>query len=558
MKKQQTCHIAHKAPVSEREFLDYLQKVCQDKYVKSLILSYYKKLRALDHKYGKQLSAKSYGLVPFSSVYGDNLPDQVKYLFGVSKIQKAAANFAENFGENACEMLKKTPLPEKTLAPLIYARNKYLQYFLDKHDNVKIGKADLFRWQFLNYLQQVDSQKKEASMLRGFINFTDGELVMLRTNQNTKTTEETAQQYYTDKTTVFHELTHLMSLKSFANGNYKYIHDSELQDSCGYNTALPNFLAECEKQDKALKLYASGLEILNEVITEKVASAHISNILSAQSETFFECFENCPTLQSVHLAPVKDKCYVVHSEYQYFGHALELILALNGQDLAEVISPNRVPTEKLYEIVENFFSLAYISPKLEEQLNRRLANKLKTSPCLFENADTYHKFILLLGIMYQTFEASVADTHYLEKSKNFNSAYNRDAMLLQAVILEIHKNKFLEIFKNPEFQKNSQSYDSKKAKTFLASYANLASYADDWVIKPNIKSNNQEDFLRKTSATLHLAKLNPNNLAIVTWANFLKIIIFKSNEFAPEIFEKNIFLKNEHKYLKNNENNLEK
>lgn len=560
MNKQQHFIISHKQPVLEQDFLNHLNKICEDKYLKRLILSYYKKLKTFDHKYGKQLSTKSYGVVPFPSIYGDNVPDQAKYLFGAKKHQQNLVDVVVKYCDSICDIAEKTPITKKTIPLFVSLRNAYLQNFLQKHSNQKIGKADLFRWQFVNFIDKTKTSPQEETRLRGSINFILKELTFnpCQSSETPNTPDEHAETYYTDKTTVFHELTHLMSLKSFENGNYKYLFTWELEDCAGLNTALPNFLAECPNQEKVASIFSSGLELLNELATESATAFFISDITSAKCEMFFEFFENCPAIQSVHLAPVKDKCYVVHSEYQFFGHFLELIMCFENQPEKKIISPDRVPTETIHEIVEEFFTNSKVSPALENALNQRLAKKIKATPALFKNANNFHKFVLLLGIIYQQFDASILDTRYFEKTNNLNSAYNLDSMLLQAVVLDIHKNKFLEVFTKPEFQKNTQDFNPKKVKQFLANYAKFATVADDWIIKPNTKSKNQDDLLRKTSTNLQLSTTATNNLALKAWSNFLKTILATTQEFAPEILNENLFLQKEKNYIKNQENNLEK
>ncbi|MBP3389977.1 MAG: hypothetical protein J6K71_02210, partial [Clostridia bacterium] len=151
--KKKAYRLTHKNPVSEQEFLAHLYKTCDDKYLRSMILSYYKKQKMLDHKYGKKLSISAYGIVPFFGPYGNSLTDQAKHLFGAKVSQKLLVEFVETFGDKACEVIDKTIRSKPLKTQIIRARNAFLQSFLKSNSNITIGKAELFRWQFVNFIK---------------------------------------------------------------------------------------------------------------------------------------------------------------------------------------------------------------------------------------------------------------------------------------------------------------------------------------------------------------------------------------------------------------------
>ena len=546
--------LAHKKPVTEQEFLTHLYKICSNTYVRSLILSYYKKLKSFDHKYGKQISIQSYGLVPFSGPYGDSLPDQAKHLFGAKPSQKLLVEAVETIGEKACKIFDKASGAKDFQTEIIKARNAFLLHFLKTNSKSKIGKAELFRWQFVNLINQMEITEKEVLKGAGTINFIKRKtaihnIVPLNSLENP---DKILEKYYTDKSTVFHELTHLMAVKTFSNGFYNYLIDYEFQDQKGLFTALPVFLKNTPNKSEALAMYSKGLTILIELATELFTSVCISNITSAKSDFFFDHFKNCPTLQTVHLQSIKDNNYVVHSEYQFFGHLLQLVMVLNNFDNKDIIAPNNVPTQNMLKMVEQFFEEGSLSPQIASLVDSIISKKFGIGIDEVKQSSSFQKFVLLLGITYQNFEASLVDSGYFEKTKNLNSAYDKNAMLLQAMILDIHKNKFETAFKKID--------NPKTTKKFLATYARLASFADDWVIKPNISytKNNQTYYLRHQTPNTNLALMFPENIALSTWADFLKVIVSKTQKFAPEVFEKNNFLNREKNYLNELKNNYEK
>ena len=553
--KKKAYRLTHKNPVSEQEFLAHLYKTCDDKYLRSMILSYYKKQKMLDHKYGKKLSISAYGIVPFFGPYGNSLTDQAKHLFGAKVSQKLLVEFVETFGDKACEVIDKTIRSKPLKTQIIRARNAFLQSFLKSNSNITIGKAELFRWQFVNFIKHIEADDKEILRGTGTINIikrniTIHNLVPLKLIGQP---DRTIEKHYIDKTTIYHELTHLMSVKTFANGFYNYITEHEFQDQKTLLTALPVFLEGTPNKPKALNLFSKGLTMLIELATERFTSACISNTNSAKNIAFYENFQNSADVQCVHFKAIKDKNYVVHSEYHFFGHLLELILVLNGLDNSDVLSPASVPTQNIIETVEKFFESGKLSPNLALIIDTKVSKKFGVEINKVKSANNYFKFVLLLGMAYQTFEASLMDSRYLETTKNFNSAYDKNAMLLQAMILDIHKNKFDKTFENLQ-------NDPQKRKKFLEAYAQIAGFADGWVIKPNIKIKKKEEcfFLREKSSTLNLATLSKGNIALDVWSSFLKDIIAKTQKFAPQIFEKNNFLNREKNYLINQKNNLEK
>ena len=553
MNTKKTRAIPHKLPVTEQEFLTHLAVVCPDNYVRRIILAYYKKLKAFDTRHSKQISIQTYGFVPFCSIFGDNLPDQAKYLFGASCVQKTIVNLVEKLGDKTCQILNKTKHLNIIKQNLIATRNAYLQHFLNKHSTHFIGKADLFRWQFVNFIRQVETTNQNLYDGIGSINFIKRQMTIhnIKPLQSLNSRDKIFEKHYTDKVTVFHELTHLISVKTFENGKYNYFLNREFQDQYGMQTALPVFLNASTNKSEALQIYSDGLTLLIELATELFTSVCISDITSAKNICFFENFQNCPSVQTVHLKTINDNNYVVHSEYQYFGHILELIFILNNLDNFDKISPCNVPTQNIINVVENFFEQGKLSPDIAQLVDTQIAKKFIVQAESLKNANNFDKFILLMGYAYRTFNTSLVDLGYLEKTQNLNSAYNKTAMILQAMVLDIHKNKF-------EMTLSKIQDNPNATKKYLSTFSRLASFADDWIIKPNTKFQNLEKYLRDELSTINLAEFHPDNIALKTWGDFLKIIISKNQKFAPEILEKSKFLSSETKYLKNKENCFEK
>ena len=546
--------ITHKKPVSEQEFLKHLWRVCPNEYARSLVLAYYKKLKRFDHQHGKQISINAYDFVPFLGPYGDHLPDQAKHLFGAKTTQKILAGLTETIGDKVCEKLDNNHHLQHLIPKIVKARNEYLEHFFNSNKNYRIGKTELFRWQFVNFVNEINTSDEKKFKGAGSINFVKKQIYLhnITPLQNLKGTEEILLKYYNDKSTLYHELTHLMALKTFNNGFYNYLIDHEFHDPKGVMTALPQFLYKSNNRKKALGVYGYGLTLLSELYTELFTSVCISNITSAKNNFFFEDFENSPTLQTVHLQTINNKTYVVHSEYQYFGHLMQLIMILSQFDNLDIVCPSDVPTQNLQKLVETFFEHGTLSPQIANLVDSKIAKKFGVDIEEVQQANNFDKFVLLLGTAYQNFDASLADLGYQQKNKSFNSAYDKNAMLLQTMILDIHKNKFISTLK----QTNGKP---EKVKKVLKNYTYLAGFADDWVIKPNtkIRRGSKKEFLRETASTINLADLSPDNPALKTWGDFLTVLISYTQKFAPEIFEKNKFLKNERNYI-NNKNNLEK
>ncbi|MBQ2713402.1 MAG: hypothetical protein IJF22_00350, partial [Clostridia bacterium] len=73
--------LKHKGKVSEEQFFEYLNSICENEHIKTMILEFYELLKTTDNKLGKMLTIKSFGKTPENFPSFPLYTDQAKYLF---------------------------------------------------------------------------------------------------------------------------------------------------------------------------------------------------------------------------------------------------------------------------------------------------------------------------------------------------------------------------------------------------------------------------------------------------------------------------------------------
>ena len=203
------------------------------------------------------------------------------------------------------------------------------------------------------------------------------------------------------------------------------------------------------------------------------------------------------------------------------------------------------PLDKQYKTIYNFFVNGTLSSKIQHQLDKKFFDWYDLPPNTPKN--NFEKFVILFGEVFREFQnTSVAQKPLGAED---SSAYNQNSMLLQAMILDIHKNNVQKW--KPELLEAKQNGNAS-AKTFVQSLIDNAKEADNWIIKPNIKTKTtgqKEKWARFVFSNTCLAKKAPN-IALCTWVAYLQDLAHLAKSF--DLLSTSDFLTQESNLCENN------
>lgn len=519
-----------KAPhrVSEDEFLEYLTKVCAGSHqARRQILDYYEEMKIIDEKKGKKLTVDSFGrtVLPLNGFY--DYCDQAKNLFLTPSQQLLEAESMQRFAF-ACQ----GALEEEIKSLKVVRENEQKQIFAETLP--PIGLADLFRYQFVNFVDEIKLDENPSS---------DCSPANVSTNENRLTVYGHKEKSfsYTDlgwfrlQKIWRHELTHIMSVKTDYGCNYKYL--SPLIQSFQAST---NYVGEDvlftspnnERNPKVIELFYKGAILIMEIATDFFTQTVMgdrnmgfatANVIKETAEMSPKCFNIYLKMEGI------PKDLHDNTVYLLFSCVTDIIYYFSKEKHPFVKTSKYMPTHRLQEIIIKWLNEARLSSHIEEVVNERVSF-LTNIPLetLRQKQYVKDKFLMVFAQASNNYEHNLAF-----------SEYNQDTLLAQAMLLDMKHNYFKDMIKNASREYNGSLEHKQKLYKQLRQELEDARFVDDWVIKPNVRLGNAKNstFARDCLSQSALANQTKNNLAMQEWASYLKTLTSFTHKFAPHLLE---------------------
>ena len=528
-----------KAPrrVEEEEFMKHLNKVVKGSFVvKRQILDYYEEMKLIDKRYGKNLTPESFGRGGIVKFEFYDYCDQAKNLF-LTEEQKFLDE--KSHGRFLRAAKNSTKEDKKRLATV---REKE-QAKIFETTMPPIGFADLFRYQFVNFVDEIEIiENPERENVGGSVNISENKLKIY--NFSEKDYLYTDQLKFRYQKTWRHELTHIMAVKTEDNCKYKYITPMffEIHGGITYKAPYRLMTSPNDTQNpKALQLFRKGAVLLAEIATDFFTEKVVGDRELSWAESF-------DIISKTKHSPYKFDIYMKsknipntlfeNTTYLPYGCVINAVIAFSKEKPPFILPKKYPPTYRLQEIVFKFLKEGTLSLDLEKTLNERLNFLTSIDTKLLEEGHLLEKFLMILGEAFNGVNQS-SDTKYGE--------YNQDTYLAQAILLDLEHN----YFKN-KITENSKKYDGSlahKQKLYKEIRREItdALYMDPWVIKPNKQLGNVEKstYTRDGLSVSKQVKFAEENLAIKVWAEYLQTLASFTYKFAPHLLEEYPFLKKE-------------
>ena len=540
--------LKHKGKVSEEQFFEYLNSICENESIKTMILEFYELLKTTDNKLGKMLTIKSFGKTPENFPSFPLYTDQAKYLFLSEEEQSKDDELIQEFilaqerNKTLDESLRKD------------ANQKAFEVYQSKQEKLfdketePIGVSDLFRFQFVNFVDTISIDKACSHNVgsRGFYYGLGKELRLFNITEEIFVNKN-SKQYFKLQNTINHELTHMFTMKS-VNFGKNYLFTSPYVMAFEERTGAivgDDIISMLRKNRFVLDAFMSAEELINELATD-----YYSLYLPGRLVAFYNpedlCYVNSP--KRVYGALSQDKDYEDFTSYTQFGHLFEIIFR-SKSNLGSCICNNQMSVWGQYSTVAMFLESAKISPELKLQVDTRLAEIFGIESNMFQNISQFDKFKLLIG------------TCFYNNSLNNGLPFDEDMMLAQTIILDIIRQRFEDRLKSSKCNLTLPEFDEEYLKGYLKNQIAKATAIDKWVIKPNMKINKSKDqflWANDVYSNAKLAELAPQNPAVKVWARYLGILGVNAQKFIPEMVENTPLIKKEIDYLKEKNINTEK
>ena len=382
--------LKHKGKVSEKEFLEYLDSICKNENIKAMILDFYNILKANDDKSGKKLTIQSFGKTP------DNFPaiplytDQAKFLFLSEQDQAKNDALVQQF----CDALNQNNeiADEKMRADAINQAFEIYQTQQDKlyDQNVEpIGASDLFRFQFINFVNKINienSSHNQSSVRGGYIAI-EKQITLYYVDDMAF---EDKSKYFHLQNTINHELTHVLSMKTANFGSFPhFISPGAVTVSQGTICLYNPQLGELIKNNRMV--FNANLEA--EIILNEVATDYYS-LYIAKRLTHFDfashTYDNIPT----RIYGAASDEFEDFTSYGELGHIFEIIFK-NQSSFGKCINNPVIPVWGQYNIIKNFFGNTKISNKVCGQVDNTLSKIFNIETKMFKEVKQFDKFKLL-------------------------------------------------------------------------------------------------------------------------------------------------------------------
>lgn len=495
---------------------------------KGFIMSFYDRLKAFDEDRGKHLTYNSFGNQPESEQNVYFLCDHAIMLFCNEEIQKLSNQMRQQYKESAQKLLDENA-PFETFKQLAMK-------FVDKHEDMisknalpPIGFADLFRFQFVNFVDKITFCEKDEAQY----DCVNHEIQICKFVDE-KSKSENPEFFWRQNIVAWHELVHLLQTKSYHNGNNKFVTPFQVEGESYFflmdgkitnRKVLEN--GEVSYNEKPLDAFKQGVWILNEALTEKMT------LRLWQKQTLFALNENnygeSPILANVFSD--EENNFSWFSTYLKFVPIIEVLDAFYEKKYHILASPDFPATWSVWNEFEDLFKAGSLSEKVFKAVHENLA-ELGVDDKNTNNL--FHKFLIILGR---------AKLEYVEKKDKY--PYNSHFRLAQTMFLDAALNKVKEELKlNPKA--------SMKNADFVTTLLKRHKLLHAWLVLPNKNLGTEENPVWAKSALCpsELSKIYPDNLLLEVLASATEKMFEAVNNFCPEKIEESFLMKNTQEYLK--------
>jgi hypothetical protein len=339
--------------ITEDEFLEYLEDLKPHQISKDFIMSFYQRLKAFDDKNGKHLTYQSFGLYPSAEYRIYRLCDQATMLFLIEEHQKKLEKEWSAYTQKAQKLLNLGATNDE----LIQTAKRYIdkQEEIFKNPLDPIGFADLFRFQFVNFVDEVVMGDNG-----GQYDVKTHKLTIC--NKKVMEVPSDSENFWDQNIIAWHELVHLMELKSYNNGKVKYLTPFYMEGEDSFyliSSDVTRGKVQDDGQDKvnelAIKYFKEGDWILNEILTELFTFRlwQTPEPLVLKENTYR--YENAPILSYVFFD--KDKQFEWNTNYLKFSSLIEIANAFYEHRSHILSNPACPPTWYLIENLRDIVML---------------------------------------------------------------------------------------------------------------------------------------------------------------------------------------------------------
>ena len=523
-----------KAPrrVGEEEFLEYVAEKCGGStFARRQILDYYAEMKRIDEENGKHLTPESFGRSLRDS-YGVNLyTDQARYLFFSEAKQDEDVESHNRFVAACCDASEE----EKEMLRRI-RENEMKSIF--SNPLPPIGYADLFRYQFVNYVDEIVLEKGECERkdVSGSVDTSSNILSLYEHSEsNSKRTDV---EIFKNILLWRHELTHVMAIKSEYGAKYKTVNPFFMTHSKGtmLKADYDFFKNEnAEDPSKVASLYCEGARLMDEILTEMfVETISGDRKLYSAPVKWGQEFKNLTHRAYLFINKLAPKAVYRFSKYLYFACVVEPISEFAAYEGRFIKDYHFMPTYKGLGVIQDYIKDGKLSPEIDKIVNKRIIDLVNTPQSILdEKSLTLEKFFVIIGSGWD--------------KNNDLGVFNPDTMLAQAMVLDIQHNYFKDYIKKMSAGYQGTIEHKQELYKYLRKQLTIAKEMEDFIIKPNVKLSECKNakYARCSLSSDALAKINEENIAQKVWAEYLQTLASFTHKFAPHLLEEYGFLKKE-------------
>ena len=529
-----------------------MNKLSDHDYLKNLILEFYENLKEQDKLFGKNICFEDFKQSSFDVFGFYDYYDQAKYLF-LNEVLLMQDEISEKKFRNAIiegseikDPSEQNFVMQKALEKRMAEQSRTLRH---KNKLNTIGKADLFRYQFVNLVDEIVFCDNVENNILALYETSCGRLSLYKFSGSETVFDPNNAQCFSDKCVIFHELTHILALKTLQNGTLRFITPYFFSSGEKLGIMLDNNLKYNSIDHTAQNInktafysFEKGNRILNELATDFFSLSSAKTLGCVEIENNYFRYDACPQNNSISFQEGEKETFFHRSSYMNFGHLLELILASKGNFENVVPAKTSVPCCNIFNEVVDYLKKGKISKEVQEILNDILKNAfdINDDVLALEHLET-EKFFMLFGLAYDMFETA-------KHNKLKDMTYNKYTQFLQTVLLDIHKNKFF-----AELNAVIKIGDANKIREFLIDEIKKVERMNDWIIKPNInlaKDQVKPVWARNVVSCSELNDLDHyQNSQLTVWVIHLQNLCKLAHKFDPSLVEGSPLLKKELEYL---------
>ena len=515
--------------ITEDEFFEYLEDLKPHQISKDFIMSFYQRLKAFDDKNGNHLTYQSFGVYPSAQYRIYRLCDQATILFLTEECQKRLEKEWSAYTQKAQELLNLGATNDE----LINTAKRYIdkQEEILKNSLDPIGFADLFRFQFVNFVDEVVMGDNG-----GQYDVKTHKLTICK--KKVMEVPSDSEKFWDQNIIAWHELVHLMELKSYNNGKVKYLTPFYMEGEDSFFLISSDVIrgkVQDDGQDKvnelAIKCFKEGDWILNEILTELFTFRlwQTPEPLVLKENTYR--YENAPILSYVFFD--KEKQFEWNTNYLKFSSLIEIANAFYEHRSHILSNPTRPPTWCVIENLRDMFVSSKPSKKVLDAVNKNLAEIGVEEP---SEKSMFQKFVLILGR---------AVLEYKNPNATDKIPFNPHFQLAQTLLLDMYLNDFKEKAKqNPNASMQNES--------FVKNLLNRHFVLHYWLMLPNKNVGTEENpvWAKRELSPSELFAMQPDNLLLEVWAGATEKMYEAVRKVCPNVIHDKCLMERTDKYLK--------